>query len=1144
MLYFEQISGSEEFKRPYNAARQAAEEAEAKAIALHNTKTTIKKEMRITKKEKQEAEAYQSKKDEHARAQTQLVLWRLFQNKELTTDKQEDVDLAVQEFDLRSKDYDAKADLLDREKKEYYALRLEEGRAEKSLETVRAALDKLEPASIELSEKVSRGGALIANAHAEVSQAQNALQRHKRELAAANAAIEELEQNYTQMVASQAARRVGETASQLPEDADDSPSSSSSASATSAGEEAMQLAMSLVGDGEHASEYESLDRAFRARTLEDRQSLESYERQAAASRMRLERMDSELAELNGPRQVRLRAALLQDRERIAANREASALAVKDIEEKTLLLEQLQQTLEQRTQELTVLRERATKAEQAYSVARAGSRHSAREEKHFEAVEQLQHFFPGVKGRLSQLCEPTQARFRVATSLAMGRTMDAVVVDTKETAIKCINYLREHRMGVAEFIPLDNVHVPNINEKYRDLSGSYKLALDCLHFADAYYSAVAYAVGDAMVCDNWQTAKKLRYVRKWRLKCITLDGEVIHKNSNITGGLSKEQGAGHSGRWNDKLVTQAKKKRDALANQVKLMEREIRTGVILGNVSAENDGVNDEDAQMDDSDSDSDDDGVAVRRGLAKSRKSTYYATKSTETVRQRKEAFETAIKSARGRIEYLESEIPRIEKQAKGTLADLTTLESRAAVLQPERDDEAKRLATLDSSMSTLRQQIHSIETDMFDPLSRELGTTVGKLRAMQRDAAESDRARQSETAKLREKIMRLKQERDLKAKRDPSSQVTTAQEWLDEQTRKLEQDRKQAKKIEKKVAAKETQVASAVAELRTVSERVAIAAETFKAAQKARESVLRQRKRAEKTLTQVKQQLEQLRVECHDLHQKARLDAVSVPKKEDRSDTGVTSSSSSSLSGAKDAKKKNSKNKQTGKRKGRDSKGRKNKISSSLGSQATGTDFSSSEGDRSELEDSSDESPSVASSSLSSAAGGSSSRSGSSSNLTGASSLTGAFESSQSKVVRRDVESSELVDFSKMDKDIMKEWKKKRAALGKKMAKIAAKAKKDRAAAGEGADKVVGDSGAVKSARTSAEIRTFCNKTTTDLEARVQKITSELEEMQPNSRANEDHQTLKDRFDGVTKELSIAKEQSRTRAKVSGIRKLSVGQI
>ena len=823
MLYFEQISGSEEFKRPYNAARQAAEEAEAKAIALHNTKTTIKKEMRITKKEKQEAESYQSKKDEHAQAQTQLVLWRLFQNKELTGDKQEEVDRAAQELDLRSKDYDAKTDLLEREKKEDYALRLEEGRAEKSLETVRAALDKLEPASIELGEKVSRGSTLIANAHAEVSQAQNALQRHKRELAAANAAIDELEQGYDQMVASQAARRAGEAASQQ-EAADhgsgSSSSSSSSSSLTGASEEeAMQLAMSLVGDGEHASEYESLDRAFRARTLEDRQSLESYERQAAASRMRLERMDSELAELNGPRQARLRAALQQDRERIAANREASVLAVKDIEQKTILLEQLQQTLEQRTQELAVLQERATKAEQAYSVARAGSRHSAREEKHFEAVEQLQHFFPGVKGRLSQLCEPTQARYRVATSLAMGRTMDAVVVDTKETAIKCINYLREHRMGVAQFIPLDHVHVPGINERYRDLSGAYKLALDCLHFADEYHSAVAYAVGDAMVCDNWQTAKKLRYNRKWRLKCITLDGEVIHKNSNITGGESKEQGAGHSGRWNDKLVMQAKKKRDALANQVKRMEREIRTGVIvdIGDDDNGND-EDDDDARMDDSDSESDDEGVAVRRGLAKSRKSTYYATKSTETVRQRKEAFETAIKSARSRIEYLESEIPRIEKQAEGTLADLTTLESRAAVLQPERDDEAKRLAILDSSMSTLRQQIHSIETDMFDALSRELGTTVGKLRAMQRDAAESDRARQSETAKLREKIMRLKQERDLKAKRDPSSQVMTAQEWLDEQTQKLEEDRKQAKKIEKKVAAKEAQVASAVAELRSVS--------------------------------------------------------------------------------------------------------------------------------------------------------------------------------------------------------------------------------------------------------------------------------------------------------------------------------------
>ena len=94
----------------------------------------------------------------------------------------------------------------------------------------------------------------------------------------------------------------------------------------------------------------------------------------------------------------------------------------------------------------------------------------------------------------------------------------------------------------------------------------------------------------------------------------------------------------------------------------------------------------------------------------------------------------------------------------------------------------------------------------------------------------------------------------------------------------------------------------------------------------------------------------------------------------------------------------------------------------------------------------------------------------------------------------------------------------------------------KDKVAAGSADDRAAADSGAVKSTRMSAEIRAFCNKTTTDLEASVQKITSELEEMQPNSRANEDHQTLKERFDSVAKELSIAKEQSRARAKVSGV--------
>jgi structural maintenance of chromosome 1 len=35
-------------------------------------------------------------------------------------------------------------------------------------------------------------------------------------------------------------------------------------------------------------------------------------------------------------------------------------------------------------------------------------------------------------------------------------MDAIVVDTKDVATDCINYLRDQRVGVTSFIPLDNI----------------------------------------------------------------------------------------------------------------------------------------------------------------------------------------------------------------------------------------------------------------------------------------------------------------------------------------------------------------------------------------------------------------------------------------------------------------------------------------------------------------------------------------------------------------------------------------------------------------------------------------------------------------------------------------------------------------
>ena len=44
---------------------------------------------------------------------------------------------------------------------------------------------------------------------------------------------------------------------------------------------------------------------------------------------------------------------------------------------------------------------------------------------------------GVRGRVIDLCRPTQRKYETAVSTVLGRNVDAIVVDEEKTAIDCI-----------------------------------------------------------------------------------------------------------------------------------------------------------------------------------------------------------------------------------------------------------------------------------------------------------------------------------------------------------------------------------------------------------------------------------------------------------------------------------------------------------------------------------------------------------------------------------------------------------------------------------------------------------------------------------------------------------------------------------
>ncbi|KAL0291416.1 UNVERIFIED_CONTAM: Structural maintenance of chromosomes protein 1 [Sesamum calycinum] len=99
----------------------------------------------------------------------------------------------------------------------------------------------------------------------------------------------------------------------------------------------------------------------------------------------------------------------------------------------------------------------------------------------QAVETLKRLFPGVHGRMTDLCRPTQKKYNLAVTVAMGRFMDAVVVEDEHTGKECIKYLKEQRLPPQTFIPLQSVRVKPVIEKLRTLGGTAKLVFDVIQY---------------------------------------------------------------------------------------------------------------------------------------------------------------------------------------------------------------------------------------------------------------------------------------------------------------------------------------------------------------------------------------------------------------------------------------------------------------------------------------------------------------------------------------------------------------------------------------------------------------------------------------------------------------------------------------
>lgn len=179
----------------------------------------------------------------------------------------------------------------------------------------------------------------------------------------------------------------------------------------------------------------------------------------------------------------------------------------------------------------------------------------------EAIENMKSLIPGVYGRLHDLCRPIQKQYALAITVAGGKLMEAVVVDSAKTASECIQYLKEQRVGVCSFIPLN--HVKDQSGELRSYGPNFRNCVDLVTCEDFVKPAVRFAFDRVVVSDTLDNARRLCYGQGENVKVVTLMGHVIHRSGSMTGGVGRET----SDIWESKEIESLQKEKASIESQL-------------------------------------------------------------------------------------------------------------------------------------------------------------------------------------------------------------------------------------------------------------------------------------------------------------------------------------------------------------------------------------------------------------------------------------------------------------------------------------------------------------------------------------------------------------------------------------------------
>ena len=144
----------------------------------------------------------------------------------------------------------------------------------------------------------------------------------------------------------------------------------------------------------------------------------------------------------------------------------------------------------------------------------------------------------------------EPEYVTAVETALGAGAQNLVIRSAEAAKQAIRYLKERKEGRATFLPLDTVREPVVKAEEKALTklpGIRGFAADLVRCDDEVQPAIRFLTGRVLVAETMDHALAAAKKCGFRLRVVTLDGDVVNTGGSLTGGSRQKKEAGYLSR---------------------------------------------------------------------------------------------------------------------------------------------------------------------------------------------------------------------------------------------------------------------------------------------------------------------------------------------------------------------------------------------------------------------------------------------------------------------------------------------------------------------------------------------------------------------------------------------------------------------